>query len=80
MGECVEKIYCCGCGNNDNALAAAILANGRRDTGELRNGRRDLGFAITQGFSSTACLAIYSSLTVTITPAAASSLIETEGT
>ena len=61
MGETVEKIYCCDRDNNDNALAAAILANGnnRRDdwgqmTGELRNGQRDLGFAITQGFSATA--------------------------
>lgn len=31
MGECVEKIYCCDRDNNDNALAAAILANGHRD-------------------------------------------------
>lgn len=33
MGECVEKIYCCDRDNNDNALAAAILANSgyRRD-------------------------------------------------
>lgn len=33
MGECVEKIYCCDRDNNDNTLAAAILANGgyRRD-------------------------------------------------
>ena len=33
MGECVEKIYCCDRDNNDNALAAAIMANGnnRRD-------------------------------------------------
>lgn len=33
MGETVEKIYCCNRDNNDNALAAAILANGnnRRD-------------------------------------------------
>lgn len=31
MGECIEKIYCCDRDNNDNALAAAILANGRRD-------------------------------------------------
>lgn len=33
MGEAVEKIYCCDRDNNDNALAAAILANGnnRRD-------------------------------------------------
>lgn len=27
MGETVEKIYCCDRGDNDNALAAAILAN-----------------------------------------------------
>ena len=33
MGETVEKIYCCDRDNNDNTLAAAILANGnnRRD-------------------------------------------------
>lgn len=31
MENCVEKIYCCDRGDNDNALAAAILANGRRD-------------------------------------------------
>lgn len=76
-----EKIYCCDRGDNDNALAAAILAgNNRRDDwgpmaammgggmnnwmnnpfaylmfmALLRNGQRDLGFAITQGFSATA--------------------------
>ena len=32
MGEMTEKIYCCDRGDNDNALAAAILAgNNRRD-------------------------------------------------
>lgn len=33
MENCVEKIYCYDRDNNDNALAAAILANGgyRRD-------------------------------------------------
>lgn len=32
MSDCVEKIYCCDRDNNDNALAAAILAgNNRRD-------------------------------------------------
>ena len=36
MGETVEKIYCCDRDNNDNALAAAILANGN-------NRRDDLG-------------------------------------
>ena len=30
MGECIEKVYCCDRDNNDNALAAAILANGNR--------------------------------------------------
>ena len=28
MGETAEKIYCCDRDNNDNALAAAIMANG----------------------------------------------------
>lgn len=36
MGEVTEKIYCCDRDNNDNALAAAILANGN-------NRRDDLG-------------------------------------
>lgn len=33
MENCVEKIYCCDRGDNDNSLVAAILANGgyRRD-------------------------------------------------
>lgn len=32
MGEITEKIYCCEKGDNDNALAAAILAgNNRKD-------------------------------------------------
>lgn len=31
MGEVTEKIYCCDRGDNDNALAAAVLANSRRD-------------------------------------------------
>ena len=33
MGETVEKIYCCNRCDNDNALAAAIMANcnNRRD-------------------------------------------------
>lgn len=34
MGEAVEKIYCCDRGNNDNALAAAILANRDRDNND----------------------------------------------
>lgn len=36
MGECVEKFYCRDRDNNDNALAAAIMANGN-------NRRDDLG-------------------------------------
>ena len=32
MGEVTEKIYCCDRGDNDNALAAAIMAsNNRKD-------------------------------------------------
>ena len=32
MGEVTEKIYCCDRGDNDNALAVAILAgNNRKD-------------------------------------------------
>lgn len=45
MGEVTEKIYCCDRGDNDNALAAAILAgNNRRDgsrcyyRGQWKNG------------------------------------------
>lgn len=68
MADTIEKIYCSDRGD-DNALTAAILSNNRRDDGfnradlllqnckdtaELRNGQRDLGAAITQGFSATA--------------------------
>ena len=36
MGETVEKIYCCDRGDNDNALAATILAgNNRKDDWSL---------------------------------------------
>lgn len=31
MEGCYDKVICCERDNNDNALAAAILANGRRD-------------------------------------------------
>ena len=31
MGERVEKIYCCDRGDNDNALAAILAGNNRRD-------------------------------------------------
>lgn len=33
MENCVEKIYCCDRGHDDNALAAAILANNRNNWG-----------------------------------------------
>ena len=37
MGEVKEKIYCCYIGDNDNALAAAILAgNNRKDEWKLK--------------------------------------------
>lgn len=62
--EPVERIYCCDRDNNDNALAAAILANGnnRRDDwgpmaammGGGMNNWMNNPFAITQGFSATA--------------------------
>ena len=59
MGETVEKIYCCDRGDNDNALAAAILA-----------GNNQLG--MTQGLikivcGKSNCYAINSSLSVSIT-------------
>lgn len=38
MGETVEKIYCCDRGDNDNALAAAILANGNNRRDDWGNG------------------------------------------
>ena len=108
MENCVEKIYCCDRGDNDNALAAAILANNRRDDwgpmaammgGGMNNWMNNpfayLMFMATfqeqtglptnvvlsaegqtqrlanVSCGSSNCLAIYSSLTVTITPAAA---------
>ena len=40
MGECVEKIYCCDRGDNDNVLAAAILANNNNNN---RYGYGDFG-------------------------------------
>ena len=49
MGETVEKIYCCDRDNNDNALAAAILANGNnhwKDEQALKI--QDLKFELSQ--------------------------------
>lgn len=40
MGDCVEKIYCCDRGDNDNVLAAAILANNNNNN---RYGYGDFG-------------------------------------
>lgn len=74
--EPVERIYCCDRDNNDNALAAAILANG--------NNRRDdwgpmaamMSGGMTQGLikivcGKSNCYAINSSLTVSIAAPAA---------
>lgn len=87
MGEVTEKIYCCDRGDNDNALAAAILAgnNRRDDWGPMAAFQEQTGLPTNVVLSaegqtqrlanvscgSSNCLAIYSSLTVTITPAAA---------
>ena len=35
MGETVEKIYCCDRGDNDNALAADILAGNNKNIDNL---------------------------------------------
>ena len=35
MGETVEKIYCCDRGDNDNAIAAAILADNNKNIDNL---------------------------------------------
>lgn len=37
MGDCVEKIYCCDRSDNDNALAAAIMANSNNSRDEWMN-------------------------------------------
>ena len=43
MGEVTEKIYCCDIGDNDNALAAAILAgNNRKDEWKLKQEEKRL--------------------------------------
>ena len=49
MGEVTEKIYCCDRDNNDNALAAAILAgNNRRDDWGPMAAIQGNGFALSQ--------------------------------
>lgn len=35
MGEVTEKIYCCDRGENDNSLAAAILAGNNKNIDNL---------------------------------------------
>ena len=37
--NCVERIYCCDRGDNDNALAAAILAGNNRRDDTFPNGK-----------------------------------------
>lgn len=39
MGEITEKIYCCDRGDNDNALAAAIIANNNLRDDIFPNGK-----------------------------------------
>lgn len=39
MGETVEKIYCCDRDNNDNALAAAIMASNSLRDDTFPNGK-----------------------------------------
>lgn len=46
--------YCCTTQRQIADFRADMQLQMCRDTGELRNGQRDLGFAITQGFAATA--------------------------
>lgn len=48
MGETAEKIYCCDRGDNDNALAAAILAGNNHWKGEQALKIQDLKFELSQ--------------------------------
>ena len=58
LGDCriIEALNNCCCQTQRQIadFRADIQLQNCKDTGELRNGQRDLGFAITQGFSSTA--------------------------
>lgn len=58
MGDCrvIEAIKDCCCATQRQIadFRADVQLQMCRDTGELRNGQRDLGFAITQGFAATA--------------------------
>lgn len=39
MGEITEKIYCCNRGDNDNALAAAIMTSNNLRDDTFPNGK-----------------------------------------
>ena len=58
LGDCriIEALNNCCCSTQRQIadFRADLLLQNCKDTAELRNGQRDLGFAITQGFSSTA--------------------------
>lgn len=58
MGDCnviqALKDCCCTTQRQIADFRADVQLQTCQQTGELRNGQRDLGFAITQGFSSTA--------------------------
>lgn len=58
LGDCriIEALKDCCCQTQRQIadFRADLLLQNRKDTAELRNGQRDLGAAITQGFSATA--------------------------
>lgn len=58
LGDCnvIQALQNCCCQTQRQIadFRADIQLQSCRDTAEIRNGQRDLGFAITQGFSSTA--------------------------
>jgi len=58
LGDCnvIQALQNCCCQTQRQIadFRADIQLQNCKDTGELRNGQRDLGFAITQGFASTA--------------------------
>lgn len=58
LGDCnvIQALQNCCCQTQRQIadFRGDLLLQNCKDTAELRNGQRDLGFAITQGFSSTA--------------------------
>lgn len=58
LGDCriIEALNNCCCSTQRQIadFRADLLLQNCKDTSEIRNGQRDLGFAITQGFSATA--------------------------